>query len=68
MVGSTSSFNYMYEFVDDNNNSYRSIVIDAMWMNITYSSESSHNIHLDEELNVDAIRFLEFLKYYDEPC
>jgi hypothetical protein len=68
MVSSTSSFNYMYEFIDDSNNSYRSIVVDAMWMNHTYSSKSSRNIHLDEESNVDAIRFLEFLKYSDEPC
>jgi hypothetical protein len=33
MVESTSSFNNVYEVVDDNNNNCRSMVIDAMIMN-----------------------------------
>ena len=31
-------------------------------MNQHYLGEGSHNIHLDEELNVDATKFLELLK------
>ena len=36
MVESTSSSSNVYEVVDDNNNSYRNIVIDAMGMNQCY--------------------------------
>jgi hypothetical protein len=32
-----------------------------------FLGQGSHNIYLDEELNVDATRFLELLKGCDEP-
>jgi hypothetical protein len=41
--------------------------MDARRMNQDYSGESLRNIHLDEELNVDATRFLGLLKDCDEP-
>jgi hypothetical protein len=67
MIGSTSNSSYTYEVVDDNNNSYRSLVMDARRINQDYLGEGSHSIHLDEEQNVDATRFLELLKGCDEP-
>jgi PAB1-binding protein PBP1 len=67
MIGSTSSSSYTYEVVDDNDNSYRILVMDARRMNQHYLGEGSHNIHLDEELNVDATKFLELLKGCDVP-
>jgi len=35
---STSSSSNMHEVVDDNNNLYKNIVMDAMWMNHDYAS------------------------------
>ena len=52
--------------MSDNNNSYRSIVIDAMRMNRDYQGEGSCNIPLDEEPNINAVRFFEFFKDLDE--
>ena len=66
MVDLTSSSSNIHEFVDDNNNPYRSMVTNAMRMNQNYSSECSYNIPLDEEpnanakLNVDRTSFLNF--------
>ena len=66
MVDLTFSFINIHGFTDDNNNSYKSIVMNAMRMNQNYSSKCSHNILLDEESNanakpnVDTIRFLNF--------
>jgi hypothetical protein len=53
MVNSNSSSSKIHEFVDDNNNPYRSVVIDAMRMNQDYSGEDSFNILLYKEPNVD---------------
>lgn len=51
MVGLTSNQSNIYEFADDNSNSYRSMVIDAMKMSQNYLGEGSYNIFLDEEPN-----------------
>jgi hypothetical protein len=66
MVGSTSSSRNIYGFVNDNNNSYRSMVMDAMRMNRDYPGEGSCNIPLDEEPNINAAKFFDFLKDLDE--
>ena len=66
MVDLTSSSSNIHEFVDDNNNPYRSMVTNAMRMNQNYSSKCSYNIPLDEEpntnakSNVDKTSFLNF--------
>ena len=44
----------MHGAEDDNNNRYRSMVIDVMKMNQDYASECSI---IDEELNADTTRF-----------
>jgi hypothetical protein len=53
MVNSNSSSSKIHEFVDDNNNPYRSVMMDAMRMNQDYSGEDSFNILLYKEPNVD---------------
>jgi len=53
MVNSNSSSRNIHEFVNDNSNPYRSIVMDAMKMNQDYSGEDSFNILLYKEPNVD---------------
>ena len=66
MIGSTSSSSNIYGFTDDNSNSYTSIVMDKIRMNHGYSGEGSRNIILKEEPSVDATRFFELLKDFDE--
>jgi len=44
MVGLNSNSSNMYRFMDDNINSYRSMVIDEMKMNQDYLDESSRSI------------------------
>lgn len=44
MVGSTSYSSNIHGFADDNNNPYKSMVIDTIRMNHGYSSEESCNI------------------------
>ena len=46
MVGSISSSTNIHGFADDNSNPYRSMVIDAMRINHSYSGEGSCNIPL----------------------
>jgi len=67
MVGSTYSSSNIYKFVDNNNNPYRSMMMDVMWMNHDYSSEGSYNILLDEESNINVAKFFELLKDYNKP-
>jgi len=62
MVNSNSSSSNIYEFVDDNSNPYRSVVMDAMRMNKNYSGESSLNILLYKEPNLYATRFFKTFK------
>jgi hypothetical protein len=64
MIGSTSSSSNVHEVVDDNNNIYRSMVMDAMRMNQGYESECSI---IDKERNANTTRFFELLKYLDKP-
>jgi hypothetical protein len=53
IVSSTSCSSNIYGVINDNSNRYRSMVIDATWMNHGYSSESSH---VNKEPNVDETR------------
>ena len=64
MVGSTSSSSNVHEFVDDNNNPYKNMVMDAMRINEDYADQCPI---VDEESNVDATRFFKLLKESDEP-
>jgi hypothetical protein len=57
IVDLTCNSSNIHEVIYDNNNHYRSIVIDAIRMNHDYLSESSQ---VDEELNIDASVFLNF--------
>ena len=54
IIGATPSSNNKHEVLDDNNNHYRSMVMDAMRINHSYLGES---LRVDEEPNVDAVRF-----------
>jgi hypothetical protein len=63
MIGSTSSSSNVQEIVDDNNNPYRNIVVDAMEMNQRYVGQCPI---LDEEPNADATKFFNHLKDFDE--
>ena len=63
MVGSTSSANNVHGIVNDNNNSYRCMVMDAMRMN----QGNSQCLIVGEEPNVDATMFFYLLKKYNEP-
>jgi hypothetical protein len=64
MVGSTSSSSNVHEVVDDNNNPYKNMVMDAMRINQDYADQCPI---IDEEFNVDATRFFKLLKESDEP-
>jgi len=57
MVGSTSSASNMHRVINDNNNSYRTMVIDAMKMNQGHISQCPI---IDEEPNADTAKFLIF--------
>ena len=59
MVGSTSSINNMHGVVYDNNNHYRSMIMNVMRINQGDASEYSI---VDEELNADATEFFDLLK------
>jgi hypothetical protein len=63
MVESTFSSSNMCRVVDDNNNLYRNIVMDATKMNQAYTRECSI---IDEESNEDAARFFNLLKDFNE--
>ena len=64
IVGITSSSSNIHQIIDDNSNRYRGMVMDIMGINHGYSSESSR---VDEEPNVDAARFFELQKDFNEP-
>jgi hypothetical protein len=64
MVESTSSASNMHGVVDDNNNPYRTMIMDAMRMNQGHVDQYPI---VDEEPNVDAARFFNLLKDSDEP-
>jgi hypothetical protein len=54
----------VHGFVDDNNNSYRNMIMDAMRMSQGYAGECSI---VDEEPNANTTRFLDLLKDFNEP-
>jgi hypothetical protein len=54
IIGTTPSSSNKHEVLDDNNNHYRSMVMDAMRINHSYLDES---LRVDEEPNIDAVRF-----------
>ena len=60
---STSSSNNVHGVVDNNNNPYRNMVMDAMIMNRSYTGQCPI---VDEELNVDVARFYYLLKDSNE--
>ena len=59
MVRSTSRSSNMHGVVEDNNNPYRNMVMDAMRMNQSYAGKYSI---VDEEPNIDEPGFLIFWK------
>jgi hypothetical protein len=63
MIGSTFSSSNVHGVVDDNNNPYRSMVIDAMRMNEGYANECSI---VDDEINTNAPNFFDLLKESNE--
>jgi len=63
VVGSTSSASNVHEVVNDNNNPYRNMVIDAMRMN---QGNVSQCPIVEEEPNADVARFFYLLKDSDE--
>ena len=69
MVGLTSNYSNIHGFMNDNINSYTSIVMDAMKMNQDYSTKGSCNTPLKEESIIDTTRSLNFqniiMNYYE---
>jgi hypothetical protein len=63
MIELTSSFNNVHGVVDDNNNCYRRMIIDAITLN---QCDAGECLIIDEKLNADACRFFDILKYSDE--
>jgi hypothetical protein len=66
MIGLTSRFSNIIRFMDDNSNPYRCIMIDVLRMNQGYLDKGLYNIPLDEEPNIDAVRFFKLLKDLNE--
>jgi hypothetical protein len=64
MIGSTSNSNNVYEVVDDNSNSHKSMIIDVIGMNQDYAGQYPI---IDEEPNADTTKFFDLLKDSDEP-
>ena len=64
IVELTSNSKNVHELIDDNNNSYRNIVIDAITMNQGHPSQCPI---IDEEHNADVNKFFYPLKDSDEP-
>jgi hypothetical protein len=64
IVGSTFSASNVHGVVNDNNNSYMNIVIDAMRMN---QGNANQCPIVEEEPNADATMFFDLLRDSDEP-
>ena len=64
IVGSIYSFSNMHEVVNDNNNPYKTMVMDAMRMNQGHNGECPI---IDEEPYADTTIFFYLLKDSDEP-
>ena len=63
MVELTFSASIVHGVVDDNNNSYRNMVMDVMRMNQDHVGEC---LIIDEEPNANTTSFFDILKDYDE--
>jgi hypothetical protein len=63
MIELTSNSNNVHGVVDDNNNCYRIMIIDAIRIN---QGDAGECLIIDEEPNADACRFFDILKYSDE--
>jgi hypothetical protein len=63
MVGSTSNASNVHGVVNDNNNPYRNMIMDAMRMN---QGNVSQCPIIEEEPNADVTRFFYLLKDFDE--
>jgi len=64
MVGSTYTVSNVHEIVDENNNPYRNMDMNAM--RIKQGHTGQYPI-VDEERNADVTRFFDLLKDFDEP-
>jgi hypothetical protein len=64
IVGSTSSASNVHGVVNDNNNPYMNMIMDAMRMN---QGNDNQCPIVEEEPNADAIKFFKLLKDSDEP-
>jgi len=64
MVVSTSKSSNVHGVVDDNSNPYRKFVMDVMTMNQGHTGQCPI---IYEEPNVDAGKFFDLLKDFDEP-
>jgi hypothetical protein len=64
MIGSTFRASIVYGVVNENNNPYMTIVMDAMRMNQDHASQCTI---VDEKPNADAKRFFNLLKDSNEP-
>ena len=54
MIGSTSNSSNVYGFIDDNNNPYMNIVMDAMKINQGHADQC---LIVDEERNANTTMF-----------
>ena len=59
MIVLISNSSRVHEVVDDNNNPYRNMVMDPIWMNQSYVGQCSI---IDEEPNANAVSFF-FLSF-----
>jgi len=64
IVGPISSFSNVHGVVDDYNDLYMNMVMNAMRMNQDYTSQCPI---IDEELNTNVTKFFDLLKDFDEP-
>ena len=64
MIELTSNSSAMHGVVDDNSNPYKNMVMDAM--RISQGNAGQYPI-VDEEPNLDATKFFDVLKDFDEP-
>jgi hypothetical protein len=60
MIGSTSSVSNVHRVVDENSNSYRNMVMDAIRMNQDHAGKCSI---IDEEPNANTAMFLSFERF-----
>jgi hypothetical protein len=64
MVESTSSTSNVHGVINDHNNPYKTMYMDAMRMNQGHAIQCPV---IDEEPNVDVAKFFDLLKDSDEP-